>query len=137
MQVHTKERLCDVANLVVGAGLFLSPWIIGFGVGGRNIPTQVAGISGTAIALLAIAALSAFEVWEEWLIVLSAAGAILSPWVFGFAGTPPMIVQLLAGGTAMGLSAMRLWWNWQSVPKSATSREDSASDGHVRIARAV
>jgi SPW repeat-containing protein len=33
MQNWTNAKLCDVANLILGAFLFVSPWIFGFGAG--------------------------------------------------------------------------------------------------------
>jgi hypothetical protein len=96
------EKLCDAANLVVGAGLFLSPWVLGFGARTPNVPTQAAAVSGAFIAVLSFAALYAFEVWEEWLILLAALGATVSPWIFHFAGTTAA-TTLLAGGLISGL----------------------------------
>lgn len=101
-------ELCDLTNLAVGAGLFVSPWILGFGANSPNIPTQSAGVAGTAIAVLAIAALSAFEVWEEWLILFFAACALAAPWVFGFEGTSAMFVHLAAGTISLILATTRL-----------------------------
>ena len=60
-----KEALADVINLVLGAWLFLSPWILGF------VSETAAGwnawLSGIVIAGLAIAAHAAFAEWEEWI----------------------------------------------------------------------
>ena len=58
----TNARYCDVANLILGAFLFLSHWIFGFG-GTRA--AENANIAGIVIAALAIAALATFAVWEE------------------------------------------------------------------------
>src|SRR6266702_8317293 len=55
MENWTNAKLCDVANLVLGAILFFSPWIFAFDAG---LPSQNAFISGIVIAALSIAALA-------------------------------------------------------------------------------
>lgn len=64
MDNWTNAKLCDVANLILGAILFFSPWMFAFEAGRASENAYVAGI---VIAVLAIAALAAFAVWEEWL----------------------------------------------------------------------
>jgi hypothetical protein len=59
MDIWTKEnwtnaKLCDVANLVLGAMLFVSPWVFVFDAGSAS---QNAMIVGIIMAVLAIAAL--------------------------------------------------------------------------------
>lgn len=76
----TNAKFCDVANLILGAFLFVSPWIFGFDAG---TVSQNAYITGIAIAILAIAALAAFAVWEEWLNLIVGLWALVSPWVLG------------------------------------------------------
>jgi hypothetical protein len=84
MDGWTNARLCDVANLILGAFLFLSPWIFTF----PGPASQNAYVSGLAIAVLSIAALAAFAVWEEWVNLLVGLWLILSPWAFGFHHVP-------------------------------------------------
>jgi len=55
---------CDVINLILGAFLFISPWLFAFAPGAES---WNAWIAGAVIAILSIAALSAFAEWEEWL----------------------------------------------------------------------
>lgn len=102
------EKFCDVANLIVGAGLFLSPWILGFGATPPDAATRCAAVSGTFIGLLSFATLYAYESWEEKLILVVAGGAIVSPWVFNFAGTTAMTVLLVGGALSVLLAATRL-----------------------------
>ena len=64
MENWTNTKLCDAANLILGAFLFVSPWVFGFPAGSASENAYIAGI---VIAVLAIAALAAFAVWEEWL----------------------------------------------------------------------
>ena len=55
---------CDVANLILGALLFISPWVFHFSPGAES---WNAWAGGGVIVLLSIAALSAFAEWEEWI----------------------------------------------------------------------
>src|SRR5438105_13221527 len=58
----SNAKYCDVANLILGAILFFSPWMFGFDAGKVS---QNAYIAGIVIAVLAIAALAAFAVWRS------------------------------------------------------------------------
>jgi len=78
MENWTNAKFCDVANLILGAFLFLSPWIFGFDAGAAS---QNAYIAGIVIAVLAIAALAAFAVWEEWLNLIVAVLAAIELWM--------------------------------------------------------
>jgi SPW repeat len=53
MENWTNARFCDVANLILGAILFFSPWMFGFDAGKVS---QNAYLTGIVIAVLAIAA---------------------------------------------------------------------------------
>ena len=52
MENWTNAKLCDVANLILGAILFFSPWMFGFDAGRSS---ENAHIAGVVIAVLAIA----------------------------------------------------------------------------------
>src|SRR5712671_5161295 len=112
MENWTNARLCDVANLVLGAFLFVSPWIFGFDAGKASGNANIAGI---IIAVLAIAALAAFAVWEEWLNLLVGLWTLVSPWLLGFQGTSAMTVHVIiaeiigTGATADELAEAQAW----------------------------
>ena len=112
-----ERKFCDVANLILGAILCVSPWIFGFGAGtvSRN-----AYITGIAIAILAIAALAAFAVWEEWLNLIVGLWALVSPWVLGFQGTTAMTVHVIIGAAVAILAAIELWMMSQIPPRLTT-----------------
>src|SRR5438105_15837634 len=84
MNVWSNEKYCDLANLILGAVLFFSPWIFGFAAGHQS---QNAWVTGAVIAILSIAALAAFAVWEEWLNFVARLWSIVSRWVVVFHGT--------------------------------------------------
>src|SRR5882757_3077301 len=102
----TNAKYCDVANLILGAILFVSPWLFAFDAGA---PSQNANISGIVIALLSIAALAAFAVWEEWLNLIVGLWVIVSPWILGFQGTTAMTVHVIIGIIVALLAAIELW----------------------------
>ena len=93
MNEWSNAKLCDVANLILGAILLASPWIFGFPSGAAS---QTAVICGIVIVAISIAALAAFTVWEEWLNLIVGAWVLVSPWVLGFAGTTAVSTSSLA-----------------------------------------
>src|SRR3954454_21811856 len=117
MENWSNAKLCDVANLILGAILFVSPWIFGFDTGKVS---QNAHISGLVIAILAIAALAAFAIWEEWLNLIVGLWALVSPWVLGFQGTTAMTVHVVIGAAVAILAAIELWM--VSPPRLTTGR---------------
>ena len=120
MENWTNAKLCDVANLVLGAFLFFSPWIFGFDAGKVS---QNATIAGIVIAILAIAALAAFAVWEDWLNLIVGLWTLVSPWVLGFQGTTKaMTVHVIVGIAVAVLAAVELWLMSQFPPRLTTSR---------------
>jgi hypothetical protein len=119
MENWTNAKLCDVANLILGAILFFSPWIFGFDAGRASENAHIAGI---VIAALAIAALAAFAVWEEWLNLIVGLWTLVSPWVLGFQGTTAMTVHVVIGIAVAILAAIELWLLHQFPPRLTTSR---------------
>jgi hypothetical protein len=114
MENWTNAKYCDVANLILGAFLFLSPWI--FGLGGTA--AENANIAGIVIAALAIAALAAFAVWEEWLNLVVGLWTLVSPWVLGFhAETKAMTISVIVGAAVAILAAVELWMMSQLPPR--------------------
>ncbi len=118
MEKWSNPKLCDVANLILGAFLFVSPWIFGFPAGA----SENANIAGIVIAILAIAALAAFAVWEEWLNLIVGLWTLVSPWVLGFQGTTAMTVHVLVGAAVAVLAAIELWLMSQNPPRLTTER---------------
>jgi hypothetical protein len=115
----TNAKLCDVANLVLGAVLFFSPWIFGF-EGGKI--SENANIAGIVIAVIAIAALAAFAVWEEWLNLIVGLWTLVSPWVLGFHGTRAMTVRVVIGAAVAILAAVEIWITTQNPSRLTTNR---------------
>jgi|SRR5712664_1950678 len=119
MQNWTNARFCDVANLILGAILFFSPWMFGFGAG---MASQNAYIAGIVVAVLAIAAIAAFAVWEEWLNLIVGLWVLVSPWVLGFQGTTAMTVHVVIGAAVAIIAAIELWMMSQFPPRLTMGR---------------
>jgi hypothetical protein len=105
MNQWSNAKLCDIANLVLGLLLALSPWIAGY----SGQPAQNAVISGLVIAGLSIAALAAFAQWEEWLNLLLGLWVLVSPWALGFQGTTAATVHIVVGILVAALAAIEMW----------------------------
>ena len=120
MDNWNNAKSCDVANLILGAFLFLSPWIFGFDAGTASKNAMIAGI---VIAVVAIAALWAFAVWEEWLNLIVGLWTLVSPWVLGFNGTTKaMAVSVVVGILVAILAAVEIWMTSQTPPRLTTGR---------------
>jgi hypothetical protein len=103
-----KETLPDVINLVLGAFLFLSPWIFGFTP--EAAASWNAWLSGIVVAGLAIAALAAFAEWEEWLNLVVGIWVAASPWLVNFsAHATATRLHLIVGIIVAAVAAIRLW----------------------------
>jgi len=114
MNVWSNEKLCDFANLVLGAVLFFSPWIFGFAAGPQS---DNAWVSGIVIAGISIAALAAFAEWEEWLNLVVGLWALVSPWVLGFQGTTAMTVHVMIGFIVAVVAAVEIWLLHRNPPR--------------------
>src|SRR6185437_219161 len=120
MENWTNAKLCDVANLILGAILFVSPWMFGFDAGRAS---QNANLAGIAIAALAIAALAAFAIWEEWLNLVVGLWTLVSPWILGFqATTKATTVCVVVGILVAVLAAVEIWMTSQTPPRLTTGR---------------
>src|SRR5215475_8986898 len=114
MTEWSNAKFCDVLNLILGAFLFVSPWIFGFTSGAAATNAYICGI---IIAALSIAALAAFAVWEEWLNLIVGLWVLVSPWVLGFAGTTAMHVHIVIGVTVAVLAGFEIWLLYQRPPR--------------------
>jgi hypothetical protein len=92
---------------VLGAFLFLSPWIFGF------VPETVASwnawLSGIVIAGLGIAALGAYVESEQWLNLIVGLWVAVSPWMVGFSSVPAMWLHLVVGILVAIVPGVRVW----------------------------
>ena len=77
-------RIASGLNFLVGVYLIISGWI--GGTNGGNIWNSI--IAGIIVAVLAATRFSgATRPWASWVDALVGAWLIISPWVYGYAGT--------------------------------------------------
>jgi hypothetical protein len=120
MNEWTNAKLCDVGNLILGAILFLTPWIFNYPSG---VESQNAIVMGIIIAVLSIAALAAYAVWEEWLNLIAGLWLIVSPWVLKFSdATTPLRADVIIGIIVAVLAAIELFAVSQLPPRPAANR---------------
>lgn len=97
-------KYCDLGTLAIGALLFISPWVLGFGAAKPNLPTQVVSVMGTVIGVTGLAAVIAFEIWELYIVIACAVASIASPWLFGISERSAFIALILGGLSALATS---------------------------------
>jgi len=111
---------CDVVNLILGALLFLSPWLFAYAPGAES---WNAWIAGGIIVVLSIAALSAFAEWEEWINLIVGLWTIISPWVLKFSGNSDAMRTNVAIGVIVAvLAAIEIWMVHQAPPRLTQTR---------------
>jgi len=115
MNEWSSVRLCDVANLLLSAILFFSPWMFDLSAGAQ---WQTASTVGIIIAVLSIAALAAFAVWEEWLNLIAGLALIVSPWLLGFQDSQAMTIDVAIGISVATLAAFEAWFLYEGIQKS-------------------
>ncbi|MDQ0133741.1 phosphoglycerol transferase MdoB-like AlkP superfamily enzyme [Neorhizobium galegae] len=100
----------DIVNIVVGLGLLVSPWLLGFTA--ETYAAWNAWIVGAAIAVIAAAALYAFYEAEEWVNLVLGIWAVAAPWALGFAAvTAATWVHVVAGLGVAVLAAGNIWFS--------------------------
>ena len=83
---NSLKRWQDWGNLLIGAWLFVSPWVIAYPSGMLNA-TWNAYVLGAAIVIFAACAVYMPRVWEEGLNTVLGIWMIISPWVLEFSSS--------------------------------------------------
>lgn len=118
MREWWKKEALDVLNLVLGAWLFLTPWIFGFT--SEAAASWNAWLSGLAVGIFAIAALVAFAEWEEWVNLALGVWVAISAWLVGFAANATATrVHLIVGIVVAIVAGVRIWMLHQHPPRVA------------------
>jgi uncharacterized membrane protein len=105
---RTEDTAIDVANVVAGVALALSPWL--FGYTANAAASWNAWVVGVIIAIVAIGALVSFRQWEEWINLALGAWAVISPWVLGFSAVAAATyAHVVLGLIVLVLAAAELW----------------------------
>jgi hypothetical protein len=121
MELKWKEAGVDIANLVLAALLFLTPWIFGFAH--DYTAASNAWVSGIVIGVVAIAALTKFAEWEEWVNLVLGLWVLVSPWALGFAAqSAARWAHVIAGLIVAVLAGVKLWFMHRTPPQLTARR---------------
>jgi hypothetical protein len=111
--VFQHRRVQDIANLVLAAGLFFSPQVLGFAAEGR--PAWNAWIIGVALGAITITTMTAFAEWEEWVTGILGLWLIIAPWALGFTEhVNAMSAHVALGALTAAVSGWAVWDNRRS-----------------------
>jgi len=109
MEIQEAWAWEDWVDMVLGAWLAMSPWILGFS-DSHPAATRNALIVGIVVAALSALTFLAYSVIEEWVDVVLGAWLIVSPWVLS--GSPNLAVVadfVIVGALVAGLSGYEIW----------------------------
>jgi hypothetical protein len=112
----TERRWKDGANLVLGAWLVLSPWVLGYA--GTEAAVN-AYTTGTAILLVALIAAYMPKAWEEIINMMIGVWLVASPFVLSYVTRTIALHTVCVGilATAFAIWAMsndqRFYQRWQ------------------------
>jgi hypothetical protein len=82
MVSNRTDMTINITNAVLGAILFLSPWLLGYGQ--ETSAALNARFSGGIVVLLALLAVIRTHDWEEWLNVIAGLWIAGAPWLLWF-----------------------------------------------------
>jgi hypothetical protein len=96
------EAILDLYNLLLGALLFLSPWLFTFARGAAGADAWLGGAVIVAASLV-------YAEWEEWIALVAGLWMIASPFLLGFTHTTAMHIVIGIGFVVTFLAALDLW----------------------------
>ncbi len=109
LKLFENRTAFDVANIVAGLALVLSPWVLGFS--GEASAAWNAWLVGAVVALIAGIAVIAFREYEEWANLALGLWAIAAPWILKFSDLgAATIAHLVIGALVAALAAASLWF---------------------------
>lgn len=116
----TSKRWQDIVNFLIGAWLFVSPWVLGFASSPPSLPAWNAYILGVLIMALAATAVYVPRVWEEGLNLAFGLWLIVSPWALRFAADSREMTDAVVSGLLVAILAtwamvydrdFQKWWH--------------------------
>ncbi len=103
-----KTRVHDWANLMLGLGLFISPWLYAYSA--VTSAAVTAWATGAVIMSVAALALWRFAEWEEWVAIALGAWTMAAPFALGFkAGDLALQAFEIVGLLLIASSVWKLW----------------------------
>jgi hypothetical protein len=113
MAMHlSTRRWQDQLILLIGAWLFISPWVLGYVA--SSGPAVNAFIAGAIMVVLAAFDLYKTYVWAVLLNLVTGVWVAVSPWLVGVVPDRRMTASLLAAGIATVVLAL---WELKSDPE--------------------
>ena len=103
-----EKNVQDWINLVCGALLFVSPWVLRFS--GDAMAARTAWIGGVIIFAMGLVALMQFAEWEEWIALIVGALVVIAPWALGFAAIQAAMWSCVVLGVIVVLSSISEIW---------------------------
>jgi multisubunit Na+/H+ antiporter MnhB subunit len=101
-----REAALDLYNAVLGAFLFVSPWLFAYSYAPARAGAFAAGAILVLVSLLAIAA---FREWEEWINLAIGCWILVSPFVLEFPHRTGMHVAVGVGAVVVFLALLELF----------------------------
>jgi len=99
----------DWVDMVLGAWLAMSPWVLGFADSDAGA-TRNALIVGIAIAVLSGSTFLIYNAIEEWIDAILGIWLIISPWVLSSSGNGAVVADfVIVGALVAGLSGYEIW----------------------------
>ena len=108
MEIQEAWAWEDWVDMVLGAWLAMSPWILGFT--DSDGATRNALIVGIAIAVLSGSTFLIYNAIEEWIDAVLGIWLIISPWVLGASANKAVVADfVIVGALVAGLSGYEIW----------------------------
>jgi len=95
----------DPLNALIGVGVVLSPWILGFQ--DEKVLMANAVVAGVALIALALGAIFVPRAWEEWTEGALGLWLVVSPWALGFSTHRVAMLSAVIAGIVV--VALALW----------------------------
>lgn len=94
----------DPINVLLGAWLAVSPWVLGFQ--DQMAPTANGVVIGLVLIAAALGAIFMPRAWEEWTEGLLGLWMVISPWALGFAGQMDAVRNAVVSGVVVIVLAL-------------------------------
>jgi hypothetical protein len=104
--MQRREAVLDIYNAVLGAFLFISPWLFAYSYGPARADAFAAG---AVLALVSLLAIAAFREWEEWVNLAIGCWILASPFVLEFPHRSAMHVAVGVGAAVVFLALLELF----------------------------